>query len=108
MSPTLITKVALAGKGRIGTAVLSDLLKSDSTDTILIRSASTPTSTLKDTLPGVKVHEVDYASIEALKSALQGVDAVVSTIVGTAIVSQKPLIDAAIAVGVIKHFIPAD
>lgn len=56
---------------------------------------------------GCLICEVDYASEESLQKALQGQDAVVSTIAGAAVASQKPLIDAAIAAGV-KHFIPAD
>jgi hypothetical protein len=50
---------------------------------------------------------VNYASEDSLREALQGHDAVVSAVAGTAIASQKPLINAAIAAGV-KHFIPAD
>lgn len=50
---------------------------------------------------------MDYSSQESLQQALQGHNAVVSTVAGTAIASQKPLIDAAIAAGV-RHFIPAD
>jgi hypothetical protein len=50
---------------------------------------------------------VDYNSVESLTSALQGQDAVVSTVGSTAIEGQKILIDAAIAAGV-KRFIPSE
>ncbi|KFY11551.1 hypothetical protein V492_04393 [Pseudogymnoascus sp. VKM F-4246] len=98
-----ITKVALAGKGRFGSVVLEELLKAGFKPTVLTRSASS----IKDLPNGVEVCEVDYNSIESLQQALQGHDAVVSTVAGTAIAGQKPLIDAAIAAGV-QHFIPAD
>lgn len=55
----------------------------------------------------VEVCEVDYSSEESLQQALEGHDAVISTVAGAAVAGQKPLIDAAIAAGV-KHFIPAD
>jgi hypothetical protein len=62
---------------------------------------------IKDVPDGVKVCEVDYTSQESLQAALNGHDAVVSTVSGVAIAGQKLLIDAAISSGV-KHFIPAD
>lgn len=71
--------------------------------TVLTRSAST----IMGVSDGVPVYEVNYASEESLREALQGHDAVVSAVAGTAIASQKPLINASIAAGV-KHFIPAD
>lgn len=57
--------------------------------------------------PSVKVIQVDYNSKESLTSALQGQDAVVSTLGWAATDGQKILIDAAIAAGV-KHFIPSE
>ncbi|KAL4939512.1 hypothetical protein BDV06DRAFT_198726 [Aspergillus oleicola] len=103
MTPPPIKKVALAGKGRLGTVVLSSLLENNYTVKILTRS----TASHPNLPPGVELQEVDYTSLSSLKHALTGIEAVVSTVSGTAIASQKPLIDAAIAVGV-KHFIPAD
>jgi hypothetical protein len=50
---------------------------------------------------------VDFSSVDSLASALQGQDAVVSTIGSLAIESQKILIDAAVAIGV-KRFIPSE
>lgn len=56
---------------------------------------------------GVEKKAVDYASVESLKAALAGQDAVVSTFGTMAIGDQRPLIDAALAVGV-KRFIPSE
>lgn len=50
---------------------------------------------------------MDYTSVESLTAALQGQDAVVSTIGGEALEGQTVLIDATIAAGV-KRFIPSD
>ncbi|KAL3448214.1 NmrA-like family protein [Aspergillus insuetus] len=98
-----ISKVALAGKGRLGSVVLDELLNAGFEVIVLTRSKSS-----LDEIPnGVKIHEVDYTSQSSLQAALNGIDAVVSTVAGVAVSSQKPLIDAAIAAGV-QHFIPAD
>jgi uncharacterized protein YbjT (DUF2867 family) len=98
-----ISKVALAGKGRLGSVVLDELLKTGFAVTVLTRSAPS----LGNIPDGVQVLEVDYTSQDSLQAALKGHDAVVSTVAGVAVATQKPLIDAAIASGV-KHFIPAD
>jgi hypothetical protein len=51
---------------------------------------------------------VDYSSVDSLKSALSGQDAVVSTLAGVAVGQpQRNAIDAALAVGV-KRFIPSE
>lgn len=71
--------------------------------TVLTRSAKG----LHNIPDGVQVREVDYDSDDSIKSALQGQDAVVSTVAMSAIPNQKRMIDAAILVGV-KHFIPAE
>lgn len=55
----------------------------------------------------MKVIEVDFTSIASLTAALKGIDALVSTVAGTAMESQTVLIDAAIAAGV-KRFIPSE
>lgn len=55
----------------------------------------------------VKVAEVDFASVDSLAAALKDVDAVVSTVAGSAIDNQTVLIDAAVAAGV-KRFIPSE
>ncbi|KAL4881788.1 hypothetical protein BJY04DRAFT_54048 [Aspergillus karnatakaensis] len=98
---TTFQKVALLGKGTLGTLVLDELLKANYTVTIFTRSSTTSVPA------GVSVKKVDYTSIENLTSALAGHDVVVSTLGPAAIPSQKPIIDAAIAAGVTR-FIPAD
>ncbi len=53
------------------------------------------------------VKKVDYTSVDALKEALAGQDAVVSVLGTFAVGGQQPLIDAAIAVGA-RRFIPSE
>lgn len=55
----------------------------------------------------VKVIEVDFTSVESLTAALEGIEALVSTVTTTAIESQTVLIDAAVAAGV-RRFIPSE
>ena len=57
--------------------------------------------------PGVAVKKVDYDSLESLKEALEGQDAVVSAIATVAVGSQNVLIDAAVQAGV-KRFLPSE
>ncbi|GAQ03176.1 hypothetical protein ALT_0497 [Aspergillus lentulus] len=100
---TAIQKVALLGKGFLGSAVLDQLIKSGFSVTVLTRSRSS----IQEVPAGVAVVEVDYASADSLEQALRGHDAVVSTINSAAFMIQKPAIDASIRAGV-KRFIPAD
>lgn len=55
----------------------------------------------------VTIKAVDYSSLESLTSALQGQDALVSTLASLALDTQKLLIDACISTGV-KRFIPSE
>lgn len=55
----------------------------------------------------VKSIDVDFSSLDSLKAALKGQDAVVSTLGAFAAAQQTSLIDAAIAAGV-KRFIPSE
>lgn len=71
--------------------------------TVLTRSVSSASSLP----PGADLKQVDYSSAESLKTALAGHDIVISTLSPSVISLQKPVIDAAIAVGV-KRFIPAE
>ncbi|KAL4791457.1 hypothetical protein BDV19DRAFT_381555 [Aspergillus venezuelensis] len=103
MSP--FKKVALLGKGSLGTIVLDELLNSNFEVTILTRSAKSNLS--NGVPPGATIKEVDYTSIDSLKRALTGHSVVISTLPPGAIPLQKPIIDASIAVGV-KRFIPAE
>ncbi len=57
---------------------------------------------------GVAVKAVDYASVESLTAALQGADAVVSVLGSLAIGAQRPLVDAALAVGSVRRFVPSE
>lgn len=58
--------------------------------------------------PPIRVCKVDYNSVESLRDALRGVDAVVSTVgKGNGLESQFSLIDAAALEGV-KRFIPSE
>lgn len=62
----------------------------------------------KSTFPlGVEVARADYDSLDSLKKAFKGQDAVVSLVGGMALGDQNKLIDAAIAAGV-KRFIPSE
>lgn len=98
-----ITKVAIAGAtGALGSVVTSELVKAGFQITALTRDAS------KAKLPAdVKAVSVDYDDLSSLKSALQGQDALVSTLGSQGIGQQKLLVDAALAIGVQK-IIPSE
>ncbi|KAL4914322.1 hypothetical protein BDW62DRAFT_190562, partial [Aspergillus aurantiobrunneus] len=100
---TAFQKIALLGKGNLGSVLLDELLKAQFTVTVLSRSSNST----GDLPPGVTSKQVDYTSIESLKTALQSHDVVISTITPAAIPLQKPIIDASIQAGV-KRFIPAE
>jgi hypothetical protein len=53
------------------------------------------------------VKKVNYESVDSLKEALQGQDALVSAAATPAVGSQYSLVDAAVAAGV-KRFIPSE
>ncbi|KAL3427453.1 oxidoreductase [Phlyctema vagabunda] len=98
-----IKKVAIAGvTGALGPHILEALLNANYEVTVLTRAQKSATFA-----QGVKVVEVDYESLQSLQSALEGHDAVVSTVAPMAISGQKLLIDAAVLAGV-KRFIPSD
>ncbi|GKT47436.1 bifunctional pinoresinol-lariciresinol reductase [Colletotrichum spaethianum] len=94
-----IRKVALAGKGYVGEKVYNELVHAGYDVTVLSRSN-----------PGneEKVKIVNYDSTESLTEALRGQDAVVSTLNPAGWPHQYRLIDAAVSVGSIQHFIPSD
>ncbi|KAJ9488547.1 hypothetical protein VN97_g4760 [Penicillium thymicola] len=98
-------KVALAGaSGNLGPAMLKELLDAGFDVTILTRQGSDKTFDSR-----AHVAQVDYESLDSLKAALSGQDAVVSTLnVGAVPRSvHLRLIDAAVATGV-KRFIPSE
>ena len=91
--------------GNLGPAILHALLEAGFQVTVLSRHDS-PRA---DTLPAAAaVARVDYASTNALTVALQGHDAVVSTLGSAAVATAQPrLIEAAIAAGV-RRFLPSE
>jgi uncharacterized protein YbjT (DUF2867 family) len=100
---TNITKVALAGaSGSLGRPVLEHLIAANFRVTVLTREDSTSSFPA-----GIKVAKVDYNSEESLTAALQGQDALVSTIATESIMSQEKLIKAAIAARV-SRIIPSE
>ncbi|KAG4420981.1 hypothetical protein IFR04_005850 [Cadophora malorum] len=99
-----IKNVVLAGaSGNLGPAILKALLDSSKFNvTVLTRHES------KATFPSAaKVVRVDYSSLDSLKSAFQGQDAIVSTLSALALSDQTRMIDAAIAAKV-QRFIPSE
>ncbi|KAK5072329.1 hypothetical protein LTR70_010440 [Exophiala xenobiotica] len=103
----MAVRVALAGAtGNMGPAILQAMLDAGFEVTILTRQGSTST----DSLPvnsNQRIVKVDYSDVNVLKSALQGIEVVVSTLASAALDTQKPLVDAALAAGV-KRIIPSD
>ncbi|KAJ6188315.1 hypothetical protein N7519_003223 [Penicillium mononematosum] len=98
-------KVALAGaSGNLGPAILKELLAAGFDVTVLTRRGSDNTFDSR-----VHVAQVDYESLDSLKAALSGQDAVVNTLNVGAIPKSTHLrlIDAAVATGV-KRFIPSE
>lgn len=96
-------RLTLPQKGFLGSAVLNQLVKAYFKVTLFTRNRNS----VVDLPSGVSVAEVDYHSNDSLVRALQGQDAVVSTVNLEAVLDQKQVIDAAIVAGV-KRFIPAD
>ncbi|KAF4967226.1 hypothetical protein FSARC_5205 [Fusarium sarcochroum] len=99
-----IKKVAAIGaSGTLGTVALKKLLEADKFNITVIRRAGS-TSTFH---ANVKVIDVDYSSLDSLKSAFEGQDAVISLVPTFAADAQKAFVDAAIAAGV-SRFIPSE
>ncbi|KAF2258724.1 isoflavone reductase family protein-like protein CipA [Lojkania enalia] len=103
MSSEIKNVVIIGAGGNLGPSILNVFLESSSFNvTVLSRQES------KATFPaGVNVVKADYSSIDSLKSAFQGQDAVISLVAGSAIGDQQKLIDGAIAAGV-KRFLPSE
>ena len=89
--------------GRIGGPVVDELVKAGYDVTILTRDPAG----LAEKFSTARKIQVDYESDASLQQALNGHDALVSTVAMSAIANQKRMIDAAIAAGV-KYFIPAE
>ena len=93
------------GGGKIGRPIVARLLETKLFHvTILTRLDA---SNEHDFPPDVTVRPVDYNSLKSLESALQGQDAVVSTMAFEAIHQQKVLVDAAANSGV-RRIIPSE
>lgn len=103
MSSTTINTVAIAGaSGALGTPVTKALLDAGFTITALTRQDS------KSMFPsGVKVVPVDYTSKTSLQTALEGQDALISTLSTQGIAEQSLLLEAAVAAGV-KRILPSE
>ncbi|KAH8160475.1 hypothetical protein CIB48_g7773 [Xylaria polymorpha] len=100
---TAITNVVLAGAtGNLGPAILEQLIKAGFKVTVFTRQGST------HELPAsVTVKSVDYDSVEALTAALQGQDAVISTLGVAGLSKQLNLVEAAVKANV-KRFLPSE
>jgi len=90
------------GSGNLGTAIVRSLLDTGFAVTAVSRASSS--STFPE---GVAVERVDLGSLEAVKSALAGHDAVVSTIATLGVGAQQVLVDAAVEARV-SRFIPSE
>ncbi|KAF2825635.1 oxidoreductase CipA-like protein [Ophiobolus disseminans] len=99
-------RVALAGAtGNLGRPILSALLSAGYPVTVLTRTGST--SSKPTSHANLTIESVDFTSVASLTPALRGIQVVVCCFATSALDSQNPLIDAAVAAGV-THFIPAD
>ncbi|KAI0810114.1 hypothetical protein GGR55DRAFT_689283 [Xylaria sp. FL0064] len=102
MSSPIKNVAVVGGSGNLGRVVVRELVNAGFSVTALTREGSTATFPA-----GVASKAVDYSSIASLTAALEGQDALVSTIATAAIASQQPLVDAAVAAGV-KRIIPSE
>ena len=98
-----VKNVTLVGAtGNVGAIALEKLSASKHNLQVLRRLGSKSTFP-----PSVKVIDVDFASLSALTSALQGQDVVISTLPAEVASLQVTIIDAAIAAGV-SRFLPTE
>ncbi|RYO79065.1 hypothetical protein DL766_008472 [Monosporascus sp. MC13-8B] len=99
-----IENVAIIGaSGSLGSVVFEKLVASGKFHVRVLKRVGSSSKFPS----GTEVVEVDFDSLDSLKSALSGQDALVSTVSSSGLESQKTLIDAAIATGV-KRFIPSE
>ncbi|SPJ87039.1 related to 2`-hydroxyisoflavone reductase [Fusarium torulosum] len=92
----------VGGSGLLGSQVVNSLLNAGFDVTTITRNESTATFPSQ-----VTVRRVDITSVESIKEAITGLDAVVSTVATAATGNQKVIIDAAIAARV-PRFIPSE
>ncbi|KAI0827507.1 NAD(P)-binding protein [Hypoxylon sp. FL0890] len=102
MANAIENVVVVGASGNLGREVVQELLKAGFTVTAFSREDSTANFP-----SNVKSRKVNYQSVESLTSALEGQDAVVSTIATVAVGGQTQLVDACIAAKV-KRFIPSE
>ncbi|RDW60600.1 hypothetical protein BP6252_11983 [Coleophoma cylindrospora] len=103
MSSTIKNVAIIGAAGALGSVILDKLIASGQFNVkVLRRSGSKSIVTA-----GIDIAEVDFTSLDSLKSALAGQDAVVSAVGNEGIESQILLADAAASVGV-KRFIPSE
>ncbi|KAK8919615.1 hypothetical protein H634G_03141 [Metarhizium anisopliae BRIP 53293] len=99
-----IKNVTIVGAaGNLGATVFKTLVDSGKFNVQVLRR---PNSTTQYPA-GTKVVEADFSSVDALATALEGQDAVISLLAATALSLQRQLIDASIKSGV-KRFIPSE
>ncbi|KAM7191709.1 hypothetical protein V8F20_009186 [Naviculisporaceae sp. PSN 640] len=99
------TVAVLGGTGNLGPFIVNELVSAGFTVTGVTREGST-NSTPKYP-EGVEIKTLDYSSLDALKEAFTGKDAVVSVVGAPGLGAQKLAVDAALEVGV-KRFIPSE
>ncbi|KAJ4246585.1 hypothetical protein NW762_013527 [Fusarium torreyae] len=97
---TSYKKVALLGKGVLGSAVLEQLVANGFTVTLLSRDPSN----VQNLPSGVGVAKVDYSSKVSIVEALRGNDVVINTLGAASVGNQEIIIDAAIDAGVKRYF----
>ena len=93
----------VGGSGRLGSFVLDKLLASNKFNVQVLKRAGSSSTFAA----GTKVVEADFEDVESLKAAFQGQDAVASLIGDAGVLSQKLMVDAAVAAGV-KRFLPSN
>lgn len=98
---TTSMRIALAGAGGFAYILAQELSKSANAVLVLSRQAHPE---FEDAMPDIQLAVVDFANVEELRYALQGVDLLISTIAG---VEQLNLIDAARRARV-RVFVPSE
>ncbi len=102
MSSSVKNITLIGATGNVGAVALEKLAASKHNLQVLRRLGS------KSTFPAsIKVVDVDFASLEALTSALKGQEVVISTLPAEVAALQVKIIDAAIAAGV-SRFLPTE
>jgi len=98
----ILTQPPTQATGNLGPAILNQLLEAGFKVTVLTRKSSS------HTFPShVTAIPVDYESLDSLTNALQGQEAVVSTLASAALANQVLLVKAA-AEAHVKRFIPSE